>query len=350
MNRTLVATVGAFCALSLAIVTATPGPASAQEPEAGPDTAQQKKSKKEPPLPLQAERTVHIDTDEGSWLSLDVSPDGRTIVFDFLGDLYTVPIEGGDAEQITSGLAFDSQPRYSPDGKKVLFESDRSGGENLWTIDLESGDSTRITRGNGKQYMSPEWTPDGDYVVASKGDSRLGVVNLWIGHVKGGSGKALVETPKNVPRSQQPKTVGAAVSADGRWIWFARRMNSWQYNASLPQYQLAVYDRETGETYTRSSRYGSAFRPTLSPDGKWLVYGTRHDEHTGLRIRDLETGDERWLAYPVQRDDQESIADRDVYPGMSFTPDSRELVTTFGGKIWRGFNTATLKRIANDSR
>ncbi|MCA9736956.1 MAG: amidohydrolase, partial [Gemmatimonadetes bacterium] len=112
-------------------------------------------------------------------------------------------------------------------------------------------------------------------------------------------------------------------------------MRSWDYNASFPQYQIAVYDRDTGRTYTRSSRYGSAFRPTLSPDGRWLVYGSRFEDQTGLRLRDLESGAERWLVYPVQRDDLESIADRDALPGMSFTPDSRELVASWGGRIWR---------------
>lgn len=295
------------------------------------DTARQEKAG----LPLESARTVRIDTDEGSWLSADVSPDGRTIVFDFLGDLYTVPVGGGEAKQLTRGLAFDAQPRFSPDGRKVLFVSDRSGGQNLWFLDLETGDTTQITKGNDNQYVSPDWTPDGKYVVASKGETRLGVVNLWMGHVEGGAGKMLIEVPKDAPRDRQPKSVGAAVSPDGRYIWFARRNGSWQYNASFPQYQLAVYDRETGRTYARSARYGSAFRPTLSPDGRWLAYGTRHEDKTGLRLRDLRTGEERWLAYPVQRDDQESIADRDVYPGMSFTPDSKELVASFGGKIWR---------------
>jgi Tol biopolymer transport system component len=53
-------------------------------------------------------------------MSLDVSPDGQKIVFDLLGDLYTIPITGGKATRITSGIAFDAQPRWSPDGKRLV--------------------------------------------------------------------------------------------------------------------------------------------------------------------------------------------------------------------------------------
>jgi imidazolonepropionase-like amidohydrolase/Tol biopolymer transport system component len=293
------------------------------------DTAAERKKQEGRNLPLEEGRTVSLDTDVGTWLSLDVSPDGGTVVFGILGDLYTVPLDGGDATRITAGMAYDTQPRYNPDGTQLVFISDRSGGDNLWTLDLATGDTTQVTTGNGSAWMSPDWTPDGDYIVASKGATRLGVVQLWMGHVDGGSGRFLREEPA------QLKTVGAAVSPDGRYVWHAQRMSSFVYNAQLPQYQLAAYDRETGETFTRTSRYGSAFRPTLSPDGASLVYGSRYEDQTGLRIRDLATGDERWLAYPVQRDDQESIADRDVYPGMSFTPDSREVVASYDGKIWR---------------
>lgn len=87
-----------------------------------------------------------------------------------------------------------------------------------------------------------------------------------------------------------------------------------------------MYDRERGTRTVMTSRYGSAIRPVLSPDGRHLVYGTRHAAQTGLRIRDLETGEERWLAYPVQRDDQESTAELDALPGYAFTPDGSEQV------------------------
>jgi Tol biopolymer transport system component len=314
---TLFAAIAALLALS-----ATPGAAQEQTPDSA-------KANEKASLPLQPTRSLTYTADEGTWLSVDVSPDGRTVVFDLLGDLYTVPIAGGQATRITDGMAFDGQPRFSPDGSKVLFVSDRSGGDNLWTIDIASGDTAQITKGDGNAWISPDWSPDGQYVVASKGETRLGVVKLWIGHVDGGSGIQLHKEPANL------KTVGAAVSPDGRYIWYARRANSWDYNASFPQYQLAVYDRDTGRDYTRTSRYGSGMRPTLSPDGRWLVYATRHEDATALRIRDLTSGDERWLHHPVQRDEMESIADRDAFPGMAFTPDSREVVTSFGGRIWR---------------
>ncbi len=279
-------------------------------------------------LPLPTDRTVAIDMTVGSWISLDVSPDGGTIVFDHLGDLFTVPITGGDATQITSGMAFDAQPRFSPDGTRIVFTSDRSGGQNVWIMALDGSDTVQVTRGGANRTESPDWAPDGRYIVSSKGGFRGGgLPRLWLHHVDGGSGVALIDEPENI------KTIGAAFDPSGRYIWYAERTGDWTYNAQLPQYQLAMYDRETGERYRRSSRYGSGIRPTLSPDGRWLVYGTRHDAETGLVIRDLESGDERWLAYPVQHDDQESRGTLDALPGMSFTPDSRYLVASYGGGI-----------------
>ncbi|MEJ2503986.1 MAG: hypothetical protein P8177_11860, partial [Gemmatimonadota bacterium] len=230
-------------------------------------------------------------------------PDGSQIVFDYLGDLFLLPRAGGEARPLTSGMAFDAQPRFSPDGERIVFTSDRSGGQNVWIVSVDGSDTVQVSEGESNRTESPEWTPDGRYIVASVGGFRLGALpKLHLYHVDGGSGTALIEEP------EREKTLGAAFGDDPRWIWYARRTGDWEYNADLPQYQLAVFDRETGEVYGRTSRYGSAFRPTLSPDGRWLVYGTRHDQETGLVLRDLESGEERWLAYPVQHDDQESRA------------------------------------------
>ena len=281
-------------------------------------------------LPLAVDRWVPIDMTEGSWISLDVSPDGETIVFDYLGDLFTIPMAGGMATQLTTGMAFDAQPRFSPDGSRIVYTSDADGGQNIWVRSLDGSGTKQVSNGDSNRAESPEWMPDGDYVVAAMGDFRgRGLPKLKLFHVDGGSGIQPVSEPDNL------KMIGPAVSPDGRYIWYSRRTGDWAYNAQFPQYQLEAYDTETGERYTRSSRYGSAIRPTLSPDGRWLVFGTRHDDHTGLVLRDLETGEERWLAYPVQHDDQESRATLDVLPGMSFTPDSTHLVASYGGKIWK---------------
>jgi Tol biopolymer transport system component len=299
----------------------------AQEPkkEEKADSTKKEKPKKKRDLPLEVGRRIPIKTDEGTWMSLDVSPDGKTIAFDFLGDIFTMPITGGKPVQFTSGMAFDSHPKFSPDGTKLLFISDRSGGENIWWFALDKKDSMQVTKANIDHYQSAEWTPDGNYIVGSRGTRNL---KLWMFHKDGGSGAQLIDKPDPL------KTVEPAFGPDGRYIWFSLRNNAWNYNAQLPQYQLAIYDRETGETERETARYGSAFTPTLSPDGKWLVFGTRHNDQTGLMIRDLKTGDEKWLAYPVQRDEQESIAPLGVLPAMSFTPDSKNVIASYGGKFY----------------
>lgn len=281
------------------------------------------------PLPLKADRKATFTATEATWMSLDVSPDGQTIVFDLLGDLYTLPIEGGKATRITKGMAFDAQPRFSPDGESVVFISDRSGGDNVWTMRLDFADTTRITQGNGNLYVSPEWMPDGEHIVVSRSTGLGRTAKLQMLNVRRRSPLPIIRNPATF------KTVGAAVSPDGRYIWYAGRSGDWQYNAIFPQYQLYRYDREDGSATRFTARYGSGFRPAISPDGQWLVYGTREDTDTGLRKRNFVTGEESWLVYPVQRDDMESRASLDVLPGYSFMPDSRAVVVSYGGKIWR---------------
>ncbi|MCL4864393.1 MAG: PD40 domain-containing protein [Gemmatimonadales bacterium] len=312
----------ALCLVVAAVTLVPSPPLAAQAPGAERATPPGK------PLPLVPDRMARFTTSQGTWISLDVSPDGRTIVFDLLGDLYTIPMAGGAATRLTQGMAFDMQPRFSPDGKRVAFVSDRSGGDNVWLLDVTTGDTTQLTRGNDNLYVSPEWTPDGNYIVAARG-AGFSPAKLWMYHVDGGTGIQLIREPAT------RKTLGAAMTPDGRYIWHAQRTGDWDYNAQLPQYQLAVYDRQTGTQTTMTSRYGSAFRPAISPDGRFLVYGTRHDTRTALRLRELATGEERWLASPVQRDDQESRASMDVLPGYAFTPDGSAIIASYGGEIWR---------------
>jgi imidazolonepropionase-like amidohydrolase/Tol biopolymer transport system component len=288
-----------------------------------------------PDLPIPAARTIALDTDEGTWISLDVSPDGQTIVFDLLGDLYTMPIAGGTATQLTKGMHYDAQPRFSPDGKFIVFTSDKDGGDNVWTIDVASKALKQITRGKAMRYRSPEWTPDGVYIIVSRAPSPIGPSKPWMFHKDGGNGIQLVRDPAPLNGAFPLSLVGAAFGKDSRYIWFSQRFGAWEYNAGFPQHQLVTFDRETGRRDTRANSLGGAIRPALSPDGKYLAYASRFEAQTGIRLRDLETNEEKWLAFPVQRDEQESVQSLDAFPGYSFTPDSRALIMSYGGKIWR---------------
>ena len=129
----------------------------------------EKKEKSNKNLPIKSDRSFDLNTDEGTWMSLDVSPDGNTIVFDLLGDIYSMPISGGKATRITKGMAFDSQPRFSPDGKSIAYVSDKSGGNNVWIRNLETNDSLQITKEKDNQTAFADWSKDGDYLIVSKG-------------------------------------------------------------------------------------------------------------------------------------------------------------------------------------
>ncbi len=294
-------------------------PANGRAPLPGPDGG----------LPLQPARTAKFTTSKVTWMSLDVSPDGRTIVFDMLGDLYTLPMTGGKATKLTSGMAHDFGPRFSPDGKRVVFVSDRSGDDNVWIVSIDGRDSVQLTKGIGSEYISPTWSNDGQYIAVGRAAPLQGLAKIWLYNVRGGTGLKLADGPPGL------RMMGPAFGKDDRYVWYETRASSWEYNAILPQYQLEVYDRNTGTRTQMSDQFGSAFRPALSRDGKWLAFGARYDTATGLKLRELDTGEERWLAYPIQRDDQESIANMDVLPGYAFTPDSRAIVISYGGEIWR---------------
>jgi Tol biopolymer transport system component len=297
-------------------------------------------------LTLKPERKIEFTTDEGTWISVDVSPDGQTIVFDMLGDIFTMPFTGGEAKAIATGMAFDSQPKFSPDGKWIAFISDRSGGENLWIMKADGSDPRALTRDPDSEFASPVWTPDGQYLIAARTTWPTRVHELWMYHIHGGSGTQLTRAtppgaapapPTPGPGGQPPRvnSIGAAISPDGRYLYYSRKMNGFQYNAMFPLWQITRHDRVTGEDDVLTNAEGSAMRPVISPDGTKMVYATRYETQTGLRIRNLKTGEERWVKYPVTRDDQESRYTMDLMPGYTFTPDAKSLLISYGGKIHR---------------
>src|SRR3984893_4476173 len=313
-------------------------------PEQEKDKKEQKKNEKKTDkkdekkgLPLKSDRKIEFTTDEGTWLSLDVSPDAKTIVFELLGDLYTLPIEGGQAKLISGGMAFDSQPKFSPDGKWIAFLSDREGSENIWIIHPDGSGVKQISKNTADDFTSPAWTPDGKYIVASKMPFGVGANELWMFHVDGGTGVQITKSKPTptTPRKERHNAMGVAASPDGKYLYYAVRQGPSSYNAQLPLWKIVRRDRKTGDEDEIISQPESAFRPTLSPDGKQLAYVTRYETESGLRLRNLETGEDHWVKYPVTRDDQESRFTRDVFPGFAFLPGGKEIVYNQDGKIRR---------------
>jgi Tol biopolymer transport system component len=292
-------------------------------------------------LPLNPTTPLRFTTDEGTWLSLDLSPDGRTIVFELLGDLYTLPVDGGKAARITSGQSFDAQPRFSPDGRSIVFVSDRSQSDNIWIINADGTNPRQLTRDNDQKFQSPVFTPDGKYVVASRGN------DLYMYYASGGATGSLRLTGDTAAAGRggggggrggnTPNVfLGAAPSKDGRYIYFAMRNSTGGgYNQTSLGWQIGMLDRENGRIYTKTNAVGSGMRPEISPDGRTLAYATRNNAETSLMLRDMTTGDERLLLPKIQRDDQESRANRDLLPTYAFTPDGNAIIIAHHGKIWR---------------
>ena len=300
------------------------------------DKKDEKKDEKKG-LPLKSDRKVEFTTDEGTWLSLDVSPDGKTIAFELVGDIYTLPIEGGQAKLIAGGMSFDSQPRFSPDGKWIAFLSDREGTENVWIMRSDGTGAKQVSKDPNSDFTSPSWAPEGNYIFVSKAPFGIGTNEIWMYHVDGGTGVQITKS-KPAPttrRQDRHNATGVTASPDGKYLYYAVRRGPFSYNVQFPLWRIARRDRKTGDEDDIVDQLESAFRPVISPDGKQLLYVTRYETETGLRLRNLETGEDHWVKYPVTRDDQESRFTRDVFPGYAFLPGGKEVVFNQDGKIKR---------------
>jgi Tol biopolymer transport system component len=287
-------------------------------------------------LPLQPTRTISFETTEATWLSLDIAADGQTLVLEILGDLYLLPRTGGRARAITSGMGYDSQPRFSPDGSTIAFVSDRDGAYGLWTVPAAGGEATKLaSAGKHSELASPAWSPDGSHLIVARSSWGLRTFELWAYHLDGGDGLQITKAKASAstPASKRSNSLGAVYSPDGRYLYYARKSGGFAYNMTLPAWQIARRDLSLGTEDILTQAQGSAFRPQLSPDGNLLVYGTRYEHRTGLRVRDLRTGEDDWLVYPVQHDEQESRFTRDLLPGYAFAPDGESVIYTEGGGI-----------------
>lgn len=288
----------------------------------------------QPPAPS---TTVAFTTDEGTWMSLDVSPDGRTIAFELLGDIYALPIDGGTARPLLTGVAFQAQPRYSRDGRFLTYISDESGADNVWVANADGSGARALTRLPRAMMASPAWTPDGAAIFVTVIDNRI--ASLWRVDVTTGQGAPVVPNGNGAPSllvsTPSPGPYGAHVTADGTALYYAavtpRAYGVRQGAAS----RVVRRDLTTGQDEPVTLDLPVAMRPVPSPDGRYLAYGAQAQGRTGLRVRDLAAETERWLRLPVDRNQLEARASRDTLPGYAFTPDSAAIVAAYGGHIHR---------------
>lgn len=305
--------------------------------------AEAKKWDVDKPSPHTAEQP--IDTTEGTWVNLDVSPSGKEIVFDLLGDLYAMPIGGSKSpRKLTEGVAWDMQPRFSPDGKTIAFTSDRTGkngfgGDNIWTIGLDGKNATQISTETYRLVNGPAWRPDGEYIVARKhfvSRRSLGAGEMWLFHRNGETtGLQLTKKP-----SEQKDVNEPVFSPDGKYLYYSEDASpgkTFEYSKDSNQ-QIYVINRlelETGESERHITGPGGACRPTPSPDGKTIAFVRRVDGKTGLHLFDPESGAVRLVYDDLERDMQETWAIHGVYPGFAWTPDAKAVVIWARGKIRR---------------
>lgn len=282
--------------------------------------------------------TVRFTTAEGTWMNVDVSPDGRTLVFDLLGDIYVLPVAGGRATRIAGGTVFDMQPRFSPDGRRIAFISDRDGNFNIWTMNPDGSDPKQVSKEASREVNSPTWSPDGQYIFVRKHfveQRSLGAGEVWMYHVSGGGGLQITE------RNGWQKDQGEpAISPDGRFLYYSRDVTpgqTFEYNKDPYAGIYAVRQRNllTGEEETVTGGPGGAITPRPSPDGTLLAFIRRDRLNTVLYLRELATGREWPLWDGLERDMQEAWAIHGVYTQYAWAPDGSALVIWAKGKLWR---------------
>ena len=273
---------------------------------------------------------IDINVDQGTWMSLDVSPDGKTIAFDMLGDIYTMPITGGTATNIASGMAWEMQPRFSPDGSRIAFTSDRAGGDNIWTMDVDGENKKQVTKETFRLTNNPTWSPDGEFIAARKHfttSRSLGVGEIWLYHKSGGSGVQLVKKPSEAHQKELGEPM---FSPDGKYIYYSQNITpgpifEYAQDSNTELFQIKRYEMETGEIDTAAGGIGGAVRPAPSPDGKYLAFVKRVRADSQLFIKDLESGKERMIFDNLDQDMQETWGVQGMYPNMDWSPDSKTL-------------------------
>lgn len=277
-------------------------------------------------------REIRFTTNEGTFVTVDVAPDGETIVFDLLGDLYTLPLSGGEAKPLTNGRAWHYSPRYSPDGSQIAFISDEVGTDNVWIMPAGGGAARPLTDLPDVVAGAPAWSADGSRLVTG-----LRAFSSTLHLIDASTGRT---TPIELDAATDDSTSGqewwrkasAAVFApDGRSLYLTE--GTGRLRTSIVRLDLSSRRRYV---LTDSLADFSEFTPQIARSGRLLAYLRQYaDGRTELRVRDLVTGEDRRLV-PIPNEDDPMRGDYEIErPAYAFTPDDDFIVIAFGGKIHR---------------
>jgi imidazolonepropionase-like amidohydrolase/Tol biopolymer transport system component len=292
-------------------------------------------------------KNFSIDTDEGTWMNLDVSSDGKDIVFDLLGDIYTMPLAGGTATALSTGIAWDVQPRFSPNGKYISYTSDKSGADNIWIMNRDGSGKRQVTKETFRLLNNATWMPNSDFLIARKhftGTRSLGAGEMWMYNIYGGEGIQLTKRKNDQQDAGEPN-----VSPNGRYLYFSEDMSpgpNFEYSKDPNGmiYAIRRLDMNNGKLTNLIATQGGAARPQASPDGNMIAYVKRVRLKSVLYVQNLQTGEEWPLTEDLSHDQQETWAIFGVYPNFAWTPDSKNVVFYAKGKI-RKIEVASLVAI-----
>lgn len=281
-------------------------------------------------------REVAFTTTQGTWMSLDVSPDGRTIVFDLLGDIYTIDANGGDARLIHGGAAMQRTPSYSADGSKLLYVSDVDGTENVWISDPDGSQARQVTHENANLVMSAAWGPDPDSVAVAMIEGRYPKrfeAQIVLFDLAGGR-RVLVPAPANKRDVAEP-----VLSRDGRHVYYTERLaKDFAIYIDGNHINYAVKRRElaSGRVEELATGWGSAFAPRISPDGTQLAFVRRVMDKTVLFVMDVATNAQRAVYDGLDRDLQAAYeAQVNYYPHFGWFPDNRHVAIWGKGQLFK---------------
>ncbi len=212
---------------------------------------------------------------EPLWLRYPaLSPDGRTLVFTYKGDLYRVPSAGGAATMLTTHAAQDFMPVWSRDGKTIAFASDRYGNFDVFAIPADGGAVQRLTFHSAPEYPYA-FTADGKSVIfgAARGDAASNrqyptgsQPELYQVAAAGGRPRQLLTTPAE----------DVHVSRDGRLMLYHDRKggeNAWRkHHVSAIARDIWVFDTQDGTHRQLTTFAGEDRNPLLTPDSRSVVY------------------------------------------------------------------------------